>query len=548
MNEDKIQQYGDELYDAFVARRPIRPLLEREPDITIADAYRIQERFVARRVAAGERVVGKKIGATSKPVQDFLGVYQPDFGILLSGMVFSEGDTIDLGQLIQPKAEAELAFVLKEDLKGPGLTAMDVIRATDYVLPCFEIVDSRITDWKIKIQDTVADNASCGVYVLGKTKGDPRKLDITLAGMVLEKNGELFSTGVGAAVQGSPANAVAWLANTLGELGIPFKAGEVILSGSQSALVPVLDGDELVCTVGGLGSCRVKFAGRSASNNAAPAPAAPHGEGASGSMQRTLEREDIVRLCERVEGAQTRAYAIPKLTDEYPGMTIGDGYAVQLALRQRFLAAGHTQVGWKAGLTSKAKMIQMGVNVPSIGFLTDRMARPENSAISTADLVHPRVECEVAFVMKKALQGPGCTRQDVLDATDYVLPAVEIIDSRFSGFKFDLPSVVADNGSSARFVGGGRARYVEDIDLATLGVVMEKNGELVAMAASAAVLGHPADAIAMLVNILAELGEGLPAGSFVMSGGITEAITVKPGDSVIARFQELGSVSMRFVE
>jgi 2-oxopent-4-enoate/cis-2-oxohex-4-enoate hydratase len=154
--------------------------------------------------------------------------------------------------------------VLKADLKGPGITAMDVIRATDYVLPCFEIVDSRITDWKIKIQDTVADNASCGVYVLGKTKGDPRRLDITLAGMVLEKNGELFSTGVGAAVQGSPANAVAWLANTLGELGIPFKAGEVILSGSQSALVPVVDGDELVCTVGGLGSCRVKFSGQGA--------------------------------------------------------------------------------------------------------------------------------------------------------------------------------------------------------------------------------------------------------------------------------------------
>jgi 2-oxopent-4-enoate/cis-2-oxohex-4-enoate hydratase len=153
--------------------------------------------------------------------------------------------------------------VLKADLKGPGITAMDVIRATDYVLPCFEIVDSRITDWKIKIQDTVADNASCGVFVLGKTRGDPRVLDITLAGMVLEKNGEVFSTGVGAAVQGSPANAVAWLANTLGELGIPFKAGEVILSGSQSALVPVVDGDELVCTVGGLGSCRVKFAGRS---------------------------------------------------------------------------------------------------------------------------------------------------------------------------------------------------------------------------------------------------------------------------------------------
>ncbi|HXE36990.1 MAG TPA: 2-oxo-3-hexenedioate decarboxylase [Azonexus sp.] len=266
------------------------------------------------------------------------------------------------------------------------------------------------------------------------------------------------------------------------------------------------------------------------------------------SMNLTLSREDVVRLCERIEGAQTRAYAIPKLTDEYPEMTIGDGYAVQFALRQRFLAAGHRQVGWKAGLTSKAKMIQMGVSVPSIGFLTDRMARPESSAIKTSDLVHPRVECEVAFVMKKALKGPNCTRQDVLEATDYVLPAVEIIDSRFSGFKFDLESVVADNGSSARFVGGGRARRVEDIDLRTLGVVMEKNGEIVTMGASAAVLGHPAEAIAMLVNILGELGEELPAGSFVMSGGITEAIPVKPGDSIVARFQELGSVSMRFIE
>ena len=264
MDDNKIEQYGDELYDCWRTRRTVAPLREREPDIAIGDAYRIQERFVARRVAAGETIVGKKIGATSKPVQDFLGVYQPDFGMLTSGMVYREGDTIDLSTLIQPKAEAELAFVLKADLKGPGVTAMDVIRATDYVLPCFEIVDSRITAWNIKIQDTVADNASCGVYVLGKTKGDPRRLDITLAGMVLEKNGELFSTGVGAAVQGSPANAVAWLANTLGELGIPFKAGEVILSGSQSALVPVADGDELVCTVGGLGSCRVKFSGRSA--------------------------------------------------------------------------------------------------------------------------------------------------------------------------------------------------------------------------------------------------------------------------------------------
>ena len=262
----------------------------------------------------------------------------------------------------------------------------------------------------------------------------------------------------------------------------------------------------------------------------------------------TLSREDIVRLCERIEGAQTRAYAIPKLTDEYPNMTIADGYAVQSELRRRFIAAGHKLVGWKAGLTSKAKMLQMGVSVPSIGFLTDRMARPENSAITVSDLVHPRVECEVAFVTKADLRGPNCTREDVLVATDYVLPAVEVIDSRFSGFKFDLPSVIADNGSSARYVGGGRPRYLADIDVRTLGVVMEKNGEIVTLGAAAAVLGHPAEAIAMLVNILDELGESLPAGSFVMSGGITEAIAVKPGDSIVARFQDLGSVSLRFVE
>lgn len=265
-------------------------------------------------------------------------------------------------------------------------------------------------------------------------------------------------------------------------------------------------------------------------------------------METTLNREEVVRLCERVEGAQTRAYAIPKLTNEYPKMTLGDGYAVQAELRRRFIESGHKLIGWKAGLTSKAKMEQVGVHHPGIGFLTDKMARPENSAISTAGLVHPRVECEVAFVMKDSLQGPNCTKEDVLKATDYVLPALEIIDSRYSGFKFDFQSVVADNSSSALYVGGGRARYQEELDLSTLGVVLEKNGEIVALGASAAVLSHPANAIAMLVNLLFELGETLPAGSFVMSGGITEAIPVKPGDNLIARFQELGSISVRFVE
>ena len=259
MDENKIQTYGDELYAALIERKPVNPLTDREPTITIEDAYRIQLRFIQRRLDAGETIVGKKIGVTSKVVMDMLKVNQPDFGQMTSAMVFNEGEAIRADTMIAPKAEAEVAFMLKRDLEGPGVTAADVLRATDCVMPCFEIVDSRIRDWKIKIQDTVADNASCGVLTLGGLRKDPRKIDLALAGMVLEKNGELISTSTGASVQGSPVNAVAWLANTLGRLGIKLKAGEVILSGSQSPLVPVKAGDSLVCSVGGLGATSVRF-------------------------------------------------------------------------------------------------------------------------------------------------------------------------------------------------------------------------------------------------------------------------------------------------
>lgn len=259
MDKSKIEKYGDELYEALVNRKAVAPLTDREADITIEDAYQIQQRMIQRRLDTGETIIGKKIGVTSKVVMDMLKVDQPDFGMMTSGMVFNEGEAIDTSTMIAPRAEAEVAFVLKSDLMGPGVTAADVLRATDCVLPCFEIVDSRIQDWKIKIQDTVADNASCGVLVLGGLRKSPRDIDLALAGMVLEKNGEVISTSTGAAVQGSPVNAVAWLANTLGRLGIPLKAGEVILSGSQSPLVPVKAGDSLVCSVGGLGSTSVRF-------------------------------------------------------------------------------------------------------------------------------------------------------------------------------------------------------------------------------------------------------------------------------------------------
>lgn len=259
MDEARIKHYGDELHAALLARTPVDPLTDREPSITIEDAYLIQRRMVQRRLDAGEKIVGKKIGVTSKVVMEMLKVDQPDFGQMTSGMVFNEGEAIRCDTMIAPKAEAEVAFLLRSDLMGPGITAADVLRATDCVMPCFEIVDSRIRDWKIRIQDTVADNASCGVFTLGGLRRSPRKLDLALAGMVLEKNGELVSTSAGAAVQGSPVNAVAWLANTLGRLGIGLHAGEIILSGSQSPLVPVKPGDSLSCSVGGLGGTSVRF-------------------------------------------------------------------------------------------------------------------------------------------------------------------------------------------------------------------------------------------------------------------------------------------------
>jgi 2-oxopent-4-enoate/cis-2-oxohex-4-enoate hydratase len=256
---DRILKLGDELFTALQTRQPVEPLTNRHTDLTIEEAYHIQQRMVQRRLDAGETVVGKKIGVTSKAVMDMLGVYQPDFGYLLSGMVYGDGQSISLDALIQPKAEGEIAFILKKDLVGPGVTSANVLAATDCVMACFEIVDSRIRDWKIKIQDTVADNASCGVFVLGDRAVSPRSVDLSTCGMVLEKNGEVISTGAGAAALGSPANAVAWLANTLGRLGVRLKAGEVILSGALAAMAPIARGDAFRVSIGGIGSCSVRF-------------------------------------------------------------------------------------------------------------------------------------------------------------------------------------------------------------------------------------------------------------------------------------------------
>ncbi|MCK6424297.1 MAG: 2-oxo-3-hexenedioate decarboxylase [Burkholderiaceae bacterium] len=260
-----------------------------------------------------------------------------------------------------------------------------------------------------------------------------------------------------------------------------------------------------------------------------------------------LDRKDIEALAAHLESAELEARDVTKITDDYPQMDWADAYDIQDEIRRRKEARGHKTVGLKAGLTSFAKMKQMGVEVPCFGFVSDYMARPDGGEIKTAELIHPKVEAEICIVTKAPLKGPGCHVGAVMAAIDFVLPAVEIIDSRYRDFKFDLKSVIADNTSASRFVIGGRSRRVEDLDLRTLGVVLEKNGQIMAMAAGAAVLGHPAAAVAMMANHLGARGQEIPAGTFIMTGGVTEAIAVQAGDSVNVRFQDLGSVSVRFV-
>jgi 2-oxo-3-hexenedioate decarboxylase len=260
-----------------------------------------------------------------------------------------------------------------------------------------------------------------------------------------------------------------------------------------------------------------------------------------------LDASTIAGLAEHLETCELQARDTLKITDEHPGMDWDDAYAIQDEILRRKLARGARVIGLKAGLTSHAKMKQMGVDTPVFGFLVDSFSVPEGAEVKVEELIHPKVEPEIAFVLKRALKGPGCHIGAVLAATDFVLPGIEVIDSRYRDFKFDLKSVVADNTSAARFVVGGRALRPDRVDLRTLGVVMEKNGEIVSIGAGAAVLGHPAAAIAMLANHLGRRGQEIAAGSVVLSGGVTEAVAVEAGDHIGLRIQHLGSVSLRFV-
>ncbi len=261
---DTATRAADRLAEAASSGRPCEPVRALLGDTDVAAAYAAQEIATTRRLAAGARLVGRKIGLTSPIVQKQLGVDRPDYGMLFHDMDVANGDEIDLGRLIQPKIEAEIAFVIGRDLDDERLGTADVLAAIDGVLPALEIVDSRIAGWDIRITDTVADNASSGLFVLGHR---PRRLgdvDVLDCGMVMERAGEPVSTGIGRACLGSPINATLWLARTMAAAGRPLKAGDVVLSGALGPMVTVTPGARFEARIDGIGSVSVGFSGREA--------------------------------------------------------------------------------------------------------------------------------------------------------------------------------------------------------------------------------------------------------------------------------------------
>ncbi|WP_240197275.1 2-keto-4-pentenoate hydratase [Nonomuraea lactucae] len=255
---ERHQAAAARLLEAYVSGRPCEPV--RDLIDGVESAYAVQSLLTERWLAEGRRLTGRKVGLTSKAVQRQLGVDAPDFGMLFADMAVPDGEEIPAGTVMQPRAEAEVALVLDRDLTHERHTVADVIRATAFALPAIEVVGSRVRDWDITLPDTVADNASAGVYVLGNRPARLGDVDLRMAGMVIERRGEQVSTGIGAACLGHPLHAAMWLADTLARLGRPLRAGDTVLTGALGPVVPIKPGDVLEARIDGLGDVRAAFA------------------------------------------------------------------------------------------------------------------------------------------------------------------------------------------------------------------------------------------------------------------------------------------------
>ncbi|MBB5891389.1 2-keto-4-pentenoate hydratase [Kutzneria kofuensis] len=269
LSDEEVRRLAGELWDAERQSTPIQPISGRHPDADIDDAYRIQLAGVRLRTDAGDRVRGHKVGLTARVMQQQFGVERPDFGHLLASMFHPEGEPLAVDELIAPRVEPELAFVLDAPLRGPGVTVADVLGATAFVLPALEIIDSRIEDWRIGIVDTVADNASSAKVVLGGTRTPVSEVDPRLIGVVLRRNGEIVETGASGAVLGNPAQAVAWLANTIANHGGVLDAGDLIMPGTCTRAVGMEPGDTVRADFEHLGHVGVSFSSAKVSEGAA---------------------------------------------------------------------------------------------------------------------------------------------------------------------------------------------------------------------------------------------------------------------------------------
>jgi 2-keto-4-pentenoate hydratase len=259
MQEQDRRDAAQELMVAERDRSPMKPLTERWPQMDVSDAYEIQLLNISDRVAEGATVRGHKVGLSARAMQQMMGVDEPDYGHLLDDMFVLEDGSIDVGKLCQPRVEIEVGFVLGARLSGPACTVADVLRATEYLVPSIEVIDSRITDWKIALADTIADNASSARVVLGGRPTIPSEVDVRLIGSVLRKNGEIVETGASGAVLGNPASAIAWLANKVHGFGVVLEPGHVVLPGSCTRAVPVSAGDTIRADFDVLGHVSINF-------------------------------------------------------------------------------------------------------------------------------------------------------------------------------------------------------------------------------------------------------------------------------------------------
>lgn len=252
-------------------------------------------------------------------------------------------------------------------------------------------------------------------------------------------------------------------------------------------------------------------------------------------------------LSERLWAAERARRAVPRISDDHPGMDAADAYAVQQGIVKRRMDAGETIVGWKLGLTSKAMQDQLGVNQPDYGPILSGFMVDASSAVRIADLIQPRVEAEIAFVLRSALRGPGVTRDDVLAATQGVVAAIEIIDSRIEAWKIALPDTISDLASAARVTLGARVLPIDGFEVRLIGAVLERDpGHMVGVGAGAAALGDPVAAVAWAANTLGPLGITMQPGHIVMTGALYASVAVAAGESYTARFDRLGSVTVRF--